>query len=296
MTKKICVIGSCNLDLTYDTPRIPDEGETILGNSFSTSFGGKGANQAIAIAKLGYPVSFVGAIGNDTFGQNIKDNFIKNNVDITHLRTVTDSTGIAVITTCQHNNRIVVIKGANNYVDINYLQSIEDYLSTFDIFVCQLEIPIESVNYLAQYAKETNKIFILNPAPATQIPLELINNSTYIVPNEIEILEISASNNEEEILKNYPNKMIMTNGSKGVKYYDGTTIRQIPCLPVKAIDTTGAGDTFNGVLTYCLATGLPLDEAIEFSNIASGLSVTKKTAQGGMPSLKEIKNYLENNN
>lgn len=165
-----------------------------------------------------------------------------------------------------------------------------------DIIVCQLEIPMETVEYISQICKKNNKVFILNPAPAEKLSQELIENSTYITPNELEILEITEEKDIERILYKNPKKIILTNGKKGVKYCMENNIVDIPAIDVEVADTTGAGDTFNGAFAYAIANEMNFEDAIKFANIAAGISVTKKGAQNGMPNLEQIQKKLINNN
>jgi len=287
--KKICVIGSINYDLVTEVDRIPLEGETIVGKSFSEYYGGKGANQAIAISKLGGIVTFFGKVGNDSFGKKLIENFKEQNVKVRNVQVEDTTSGVAIITVFEDNNRIIVIPGSNGRVDIEYIKKNQKGILTNDIIICQLEIPIETVEYVAEICKENNKIFILNPAPGKRLRADLINNCTYITPNETEITMITENTDSEQVLRNFPNKIILTNGALGIKYFNGNTMVTIESIKVKAIDTTGAGDTFNGAFAYYLLKELPLIESIEFANIAAGISVTKKGAQSGMPKLNEIR-------
>lgn len=290
--KEICVIGSCNMDLFYDTSRMPKQGETLIGNSFSEAYGGKGANQAIAIAKLGGKVSFIGKIGNDVYGQKLIDNFKDNNVNIDNLKTSNTNTGLAIIGRCNNDNRIVIIPGANNQVTIGFIKEVEYKILNSDIIVCQLEIPIKTVEYIAKLCREHSKIFILNPAPAQKLSKNLIESSTYIIPNEIEIMEIFEEKDIEKILQLYPEKVILTNGSKGVSYCIKNNIINISAVKVEVQDTTGAGDTFAGAFAYAISKGMEFTNAIEFANVAAALSVTKMGAQNGMPNLKQVEEIM----
>ena len=290
--KKICVIGSCNMDFCYDTDRIAKEGETVIGKTFSESYGGKGANQAISIAKLGGEVSFIGKIGNDTNGDKLLENFRQNKVNIENLEFCNTNTGLAIIERCNNNNRITIIPGANDKVTIDYIKKVENNILKYDIIICQLEIPLETVEYISDIAIKNNKVFILNPAPAKRLSKKLIENSTYIIPNEIEILEITEEKDVEKILHMYPEKIILTNGSKGVLYCNNdNNIINIDAIKVEVRDTTGAGDTFNGAFAYALSNNMQYEAAIKFANIAAGLSVTKKGAQEGMPTLSQVEKF-----
>lgn len=287
--KKICVIGSCNMDLVYDTDCIPSEGETVTGKEFSEFFGGKGANQVVAMARLGANVEFIGKVGNDSYGERIKENFVKNNVIIDNLKAEDTNSGIAIICIHNQNNRIVVIPGANQRVDVEFIKSLENRILEYDIIVCQLEIPVETVEYVSNICHKNGKTFILNPTPSQKLSENLINNSDFITPNETEILKITDETDADTVLKKYPNKMILTNGKNGVKYFDGSKIVVVPSINVEAVDTTGAGDTFNGAFAFAMANDIDIYNAISFANKAAGLSVTKKGAQSGMPTLEEVK-------
>ena len=286
--KKICVIGSINYDLVVNSEKFPVAGETLFGESFKEFYGGKGANQAVAAAKLGSNVTFFGKVGNDTFGSKLLSNFSDYNINIGNIESENTSSGTAVITIAENNNTIIVISGANEKVDINYIQDRKQEILSNDIIICQLEIPLRTVEYIAEICKQNNKIFILNPAPAKKLSEELINNCTYITPNEIEILQITEEVSINKVLEKYPNKMILTNGENGIKYYDGNEIVVVDAADVNVLDTTGAGDTFNGAFAYALSNEMSVKEAVEFANVAAGLSVTKIGAQIGIPSIDEI--------
>lgn len=288
---RIAVIGSINMDLVVETDIIPNKGETVLGKHFFTSPGGKGANQAVAAARLGGDVTMFGSIGNDQNGATLKANLAAEKVDTSYVNIVDHiATGVAIIEICDNDNRIIVAPGANNETNIAYLEKVAQALVAFDVIVMQLEIPFESIVFITKYLEKYNKVIILNPAPAQEIPEEVLNGITYITPNEHEFpLVLQTSGTMEDALKQYPNKLLITRGEKGVTYFDGTEIVTVPSIKVDVIDTTGAGDTFTGAFSVAISEGMSIRDAIQFANIAGGLSTTKKGAQKGMPTREDVR-------
>jgi ribokinase len=300
--RKIAVIGSINIDYFVEADKLPELGETILGNNFFLSIGGKGANQSVAASRLGAEVTLFGSIGIDDVSQIFIENMKKETVDITHLNRVEAShTGVAFIEICNIENRILVVPGANEYTNLNYITKILDELLTYDVVLFQMETPIDMMEYLIPILHKQMKTIIVNPAPAQKIRESLIEMITYLTPNEHEYeIVIDSKLPMEELLKKYPNKLIITCGTNGVIYHDGKTIIRVPVIKVDAVDTTGAGDTFSGAFAVAIAEGKNLYESIRFGNIAAGLSVTRKGAQTGMPYRDEVeliwKEELKNEN
>jgi ribokinase len=294
MKSKIVVIGSINADLVAITNKRPLRGETVLGEDFFIVPGGKGANQAVAASRLGAEVDMVGCIGNDSNGEYLYASLKNEGVNVDYIKRITDvSTGTAVITLAEGENSIIVIPGTNYKVTTQIIKDMENVFIKADIVILQLEIPIETVEYVASLCKGKNIPVILNPAPAVKLSKELIENVSYITPNEHEY-EIVFDTNEEinELLKKYPNKLLITQGDKGVVFNNGKDLVTVDSIEADVIDTTGAGDTFNGALAYALTNQYDLKNAIHFANTAAGLSVTKLGAQTGMPSLKEVLHKL----
>lgn len=294
MKSKIVVIGSINADLVAITNKRPLPGETVLGEDFFIVPGGKGANQAVAASRLGAEVDMVGCIGNDSNGEYLYASLKNEGVNGDYIKRITDvSTGTAVITLAEGENSIIVIPGTNYEVTPQIIKAMENVFIKADIVILQLEIPIETVEYVASLCKGKNIPVILNPAPAVKLSKELIENVSYITPNEHEY-EIVFDTNEEinELLKKYPNKLLITQGDKGVVFNNGKDLVTVDSIEADVIDTTGAGDTFNGALAYALTNQYDLKNAIHFANTAAGLSVTKLGAQTGMPSLKEVLHKL----
>ncbi len=287
------VIGSSSMDLVVTASKRPNKGETILGESFKTVPGGKGANQAVAAARLGAEVYMVGCVGDDGFGEKIVNNFISNGVVTTYVEPVTHSeTGTAHITLADGDNSIIVVKGANNYVTPEFVEKALDVIRKSDIVLIQQEIPEETVEYVTEICFANDVPLLLNPAPARPISKTVIDKATYITPNEWEASVLFENKDIHEALKEYPNKLLVTEGKNGVRYYDGENEVLVPAYVVEAVDTTGAGDTFNAAFAVAVAEGKSIKDSIRFANRAASLSVTKFGAQGGMPTREEVEGSL----
>ncbi|MEH7340662.1 ribokinase [Priestia megaterium] len=290
---KVTVIGSSSMDLVVTSNIRPGAGETVLGESFKTVPGGKGANQAVAAARLGADVSMIGCVGEDHYGKAILENFKSNGVSAENVKPVTDSdSGTAHIILAEGDNSIVVVKGANDYITPDYVEKAKEKIKEADIVLIQQEIPEETVEYVAQLCQELKVPLLLNPAPARPLKAEVIEQVSYITPNEHEAELLFEGKEKEEVLKQYPNKLFITEGKQGVRYFNGEKEVLVPSYQVETIDTTGAGDTFNAALAVALAEGMGFEKGIQFANRAASLSVTKFGAQGGMPTRKEVEESL----
>ncbi|MBE7098750.1 MULTISPECIES: ribokinase [Bacillus cereus group] len=288
----IAVVGSISMDLVAVSKKRPKAGETVIGEAFHTIPGGKGANQAVAAARLGANVAMIGAVGNDNYGTVVRSNLENERVFIDYVVPVTDTaTGIAHIVLAEEDNSIVVVQGANALVNESVVDRSKDLLIKADMVVLQLEIPLETVKYVLAICEEHNIPVMLNPAPAQVLSEDILEKATYITPNEHEcrIVLDDFTSPIEDLLAKYPNKLLMTEGSKGVRFHNSTEIVHVPSIAVDVVDTTGAGDTFNGALAVALSEGETLQKAIRFANIAGGLSVTKLGAQGGMPTRDRVR-------
>lgn len=288
----IAVVGSISMDLVAVSKKRPKAGETVIGEAFHTIPGGKGANQAVASARLGANVAMVGAVGKDNYGTVVKSNLENERVFIDYVVPVTDAaTGIAHIVLAEEDNSIVVVQGANALVNESVVDRSKDLLIKADMVVLQLEIPLETVKYVLAICEEHNIPVMLNPAPAQVLSEDILEKATYITPNEHEcrIVLDDFTSPIEDLLAKYPNKLLMTEGSEGVRFHNGTEIVHVPSIAVDVVDTTGAGDTFNGALAVALSEGETLQKAIRFANVAGGLSVTKLGAQGGMPTRDRVR-------
>jgi ribokinase len=292
--RKITVIGSINMDLVTSTNQIPKVGETVLGNSFHTIPGGKGANQAVAAARLGGDVTMIGAVGNDSFGKTLVDQLTNQGINTKNIMVVKDvSTGIASILLSEADNSIIVVPGANNHITPEVIENHEDKIRTSNILLVQLEIPLESVIRAVELAKKHGIQTIVNPAPIQKLPKELLEMVDYLTPNEHEqaMLFASIDGTDQELAK-LKEKCIVTKGSEGVMIYKNGEKIEIPSFQVEAVDTTGAGDSFNGALAVAICEGLEIEEACRFANVVGAISVTKLGAQTGMPTKKEVEEFL----
>lgn len=291
---KICVIGSSSMDLVVTSSRRPGAGETVLGDSFKTVPGGKGANQAVAAARLGADVSMIGRVGDDAFGTAIINNFKANGVNTQNVKPVTHmESGTAHIVLAEGDNSIVVVEAANREVTPAYVDEAAEVIQRADIVLIQQEIPEETVVRVSEICAQSGTPLLLNPAPARKVPDEVIDNSAYITPNEHEAEILFQGMTPAEALRKYPNKLFITEGSNGVRYFDGEQEIVVPTYKVEPVDTTGAGDTFNAAFAVALAEGKPLQDSIRFANRAASLSVTKFGAQGGMPTRDEVEASLK---
>lgn len=293
MMANICVIGSSSIDLVVTSSRRPGAGETVLGQSFKTVPGGKGANQAVAAARLGAEVVMIGRVGDDTFGTDILENFKANHVNTSNVKPVTHcESGTAHIILAEGDNSIVVVEAANREVTPAYVDEAAEAIRLADIVLIQQEIPEETVIHVSQLCAEYQTPLLLNPAPAREVPQEVIDNASYITPNEHEAAILFKGMKPAEALRQYPNKLFITEGSKGVRYFDGNEEVLVPTYKVEAVDTTGAGDTFNAAFAVALAEGKSIQDSVRFANRAASLSVTKFGAQGGMPTRNEVEASL----
>lgn len=304
--KKVCVIGSINMDLVTTVQNFPNPGETVSGRSFNAFPGGKGGNQAIAIGRLGGDVHMVGKVGDDIYGANYIENFKNNNVKYESIGTEKNiSTGIAVIqVNSKSENNIVVVSGANGAVNDEFIEQQWDILRESDIFLFQLEIPINTVISTMKKLKDLGKIIILDPAPAADIPDHIYKYIDFITPNETELKQLTGKSieNEEDLrgaayflLEKGVTTVIAKSGKKGAYILNSSIYKHIKGFNVNAIDTTAAGDSFNGGFAYALANGMNLEESVIFANAVGAISTTALGTQDAMPSLDEVKEFLYKN-
>lgn len=291
----ITVIGSINMDLTVGTDVFPKQGETLLGSFFEMNPGGKGANQAVAIARLGEDISFVGRVGNDPFGEILYKQLETENVNVQCLKQGASATGIANIILHEKDNRILVVPGANSEVTPEVIDEHWEHINKSSIVVMQLEIPVETVEYALKKCKENRIQVLVNPAPASRFNHAWIDLVDYLTPNEHEF-EAIFGEKLERVIGKYPNKMIVTLGDRGVCYHDGEKLIHVAGYKSNVIDTTGAGDTFNGAFTYAIANKFQMEDALRFANIAASISIEKIGAQGGMPTLAQVEERLAKRN
>lgn len=287
---KIMVIGSISTDFVVLTDRRPQVGETVTGNDFQTTFGGKGANQAVASARLGGDVSMVGTVGTDVFGSQLIQNLADNGIVTDNVERVTEKpSGSAHITIADGDNSIVYIPGANNEMTVARIEQLKETLLTAAIVIVQNELPQAVIDEIIIFCFENGIKTIYNPAPARVVAAEILEKATYFTPNESEFHQLFPDLTITEGLEKYPNQLILTMGSKGVYFNDGEKEVQIPSYKVVPVDTTGAGDTFNGAFAVALSKGMSVQSSIQFGNLAASLSIQKMGAQGGMPTLEAMK-------
>lgn len=297
--KKILVVGSSNTDMVIRADHLPLAGETVLGGTFFMNPGGKGANQAVAIARLGGQVAFICKTGSDVFGYQSHQLFEKEGIDVSYVLSDTGSPSGAALIMVDKNgeNSIAVASGANAHLTSGDIAAAEEAIDQADFVLMQLEIPIKTVAFVAKKAAEKNRKVILNPAPACTLPGELLQNLYMITPNETEaellsgikiIDEASARKAAEQISELGINCVIITLGSKGAFVYGEGICEMVPAIKVKALDTTAAGDIFNGALTVALAEGRSILDAVRFACKASAISVTRIGAQSSAPYRNEV--------
>lgn len=297
--EKICVVGSINMDLVVTADRFPHPGETLVGNEFNTFPGGKGANQAVAAGRLEADVRMVGKIGDDMYGKQLVHNLQKNGVKTSEVLVDSHSaTGVAAIEVDgTGENHIIIVPGANGRVDIPLIDKELDSMLEADIFLFQLEIPLETVMYAMSKLKEHGKTIILDPAPACPLPEEIYRYIDYLTPNKTEIALLTGKKIKKMtdikeaaavLYQKGVGAVIVKAGSQGAYYFSQADFFYCPAFPVKAIDTTGAGDSFNAGLAVSLASGNGVQESMKFANAVGALSTTAKGAQNAMPSLSQV--------
>ena len=302
MKPKIIVIGSSNTDMVVKVPHIPAPGETILGTDFMTIAGGKGANQAVAAARAGADVTFIACVSDDSFGKQAVKNYRNDGIDTSCIKIQPGThSGIALINVAEDGeNSISVAPGANSYLFPEDIYGFENAFDGAKMVLAQLEIPMETVKAAAEVAHKKGIPFILNPAPGAAISESLLGKITIITPNETEAAIITGRNNfsekdiqkiASEIFDEGGITVLITLGSKGVYLKTFDFERLIPGYKVKAVDTTAAGDVFNGALSAALAGGMDLKEAVDFAQRAAAISVTRMGAQPSAPHLDEIQQY-----
>ncbi len=299
MPAKIAVVGSLNMDLVARAPHMPQAGETILGGDLHTLPGGKGANQAVAAARLGCQVSMIGRVGKDAFAQPLLDNLAQAGVDHTFVtQDATAATGVAlIIVDDAGQNMIVVTSGANMRLSPADVEDAEQVIADANLLLLQLESPLESVIRAAELARQHHVTVILNPAPAQALPASLLSLVDILVPNESETSLLSGLPVENEtqaqraaqaLRQMGVQTVILTLGERGALLVNEQITERVPAYPVTPIDTTAAGDAFIGGIATALAQGHPMQNAIRWGNAAGGLATTKLGAQPSLPTREEV--------
>lgn len=302
MPANVVVIGSLNMDLVTRAPRLPRGGETLIGHSFATVSGGKGANQAVASARLGAQVAMVGCVGNDDYGVHLRDALLAEQIDCQAVSTVEDSSGVALIVVDDNSqNAIVIVAGANGAMTPAVIDRFDAVLQAADVVICQLEIPDATVGHALKRARALGKTVILNPAPASRpLPADWYAAIDYLIPNESEAAALSGlpvdSLQTAEVAASHligmgAGKVIITLGAEGSLFASGKGFEHFPAPKVKAVDTTAAGDTFVGGFAAALASGKSEAEAIRYGQIAAALSVTRAGAQPSIPTMSDVQAF-----
>ena len=297
--KRIVVVGSTNTDMVVKAARIPAPGETILGGRFLMNPGGKGANQAVAAARLGAEVVFIAKVGDDLFGREAKALFAKENICTDYVLTdPSEPSGVALIMVdAKGENCIAVASGANGTLMPEDIEGLEGVIAQSDLLLMQLETPLETVRYAADVAVNLGVPVILNPAPACELPSDLYDCLEVITPNESEAelltnIKVTDEASAEAAARVLCDKgvlnVVITMGAKGAYVFDGEDGVMVPAFKVEAVDTTTAGDVFNGALAVALTEELELEEAVRFASKAASISVTRMGAQASAPRREEL--------
>ena len=293
----VLIVGSTNMDISATMDRFPAKGETLLGNDISYQYGGKGANQACALGKLGADATFLTCVGDDGYGHEMVDYLKRTGVNMDRVKySSTHRTGTAIINVDgRGDNTIVVIQGANLDCDVEYIRANEDCFRRCDYVLLQMEIPFDAIEEAILMAAKYGKKVILNPAPASdRLPRELYRYITYMTPNEVEVGIMAGSagdpeRNAEKLLELGVQNVLVTLGSKGAKLYSGEKESiYVPACKVDAVDTVAAGDCFNGAFAAALDRGDSEEEAMKFANRASAIAVTRRGAQESIPTKEEM--------
>lgn len=292
------------MDMVVRTKRAPEAGETLFGQDFALSPGGKGANQAVAAARLGAKVAMIGSVGQDAFGNELLDILRKEHIDIEHLaQSAAYATGVAsIVVDGEGENRIIVVPGANLELGAEDIQALESVIAGAEMLVMQLETDLAMCEEAASIAGRHHIPVILNPAPARELSREMLHYVTYLTPNETEAgilsgIEVSDMDSAEQaariLLRKGVQNVIITLGSKGALIVNESGSEHVPGFPVKVVDTVAAGDSFNGALAYQLTCGKPLAEAVRFANSVGALAVGRQGAIPSLPKLAEVEQFLK---
>jgi ribokinase len=311
MPKPVLVVGSINLDLVASASKIPVPGETLTGTSFQTFFGGKGANQAVAVARLGHPVSMIAKVGDDDIGKQLLGGLKTAGVRTRAIGVAKKtSSGVALIATdSAGQNSIIVIPGANGKLTASDLRKHASLISSAGMILVQLETPLDTVAALFQMARRHDVPVMLDPAPARELPPDLLRNVTWLTPNETEaaflcgesasteLSEHGARDFAEKLLALGPKNVLVKMGARGAFLASGDTTRELlPAFKVQAVDSTAAGDAFNGGFAVRLMQGKAIGDALRFASAVAAISVTRKGAQPSMPTAKEVAGFLRRAN
>lgn len=296
---KVLVVGSINMDLVVRVPHSPKPGETVLGGDFETFPGGKGANQAVAAARMGGEVTMVGRVGSDNFGDSLIQGLVEDNIRTTYVIKDTDTpTGIAMIAVAANGeNMIVVASGANYKVSEEDVTNARDIMRDTDLLLLQLECPMEVVTAAINLAKAYDIPVVLNPAPAQPLSQALLANVDILTPNETELMMLAGEDTVDKavakVLSWGTKNLVVTLGANGARVVTDGLDRHIPAHEITAVDTTAAGDAFNGALAVAFAEGKPLLEAVNYGMAAGALAATRRGAQPSLPTRDAVENLIK---
>ncbi|MBB3226639.1 ribokinase [Luteibacter sp. Sphag1AF] len=292
---RIVVVGSINMDLVTLAPRFAGPGETLIGTRFLTIPGGKGANQAVAAARLGAHVAMVGAVGDDAFGSQLHQGLVSEGIDVTHVARIRDEgSGTASITVAGGENQIVVVPAANSRVTPAQVDAAAALFAEADVVLVQLETPLDAVEATLRLGKRAGVPVILNPAPAQRLPPEWLSMVRYLTPNQHELATVLNADPDadfRELMRRAPCPVVLTRGEEGAWFTENGEAVHQPGFKVQAVDSTGAGDTFNAALAVHLSEGLPT--AVRKACATAAIAVSRLGAQGGMPRADEVTRFLE---
>jgi len=296
-------VGSINVDIVALTERLPTPGETVTGGTLLINHGGKGANQAVAARRLGADVRFIGCVGDDTFGPELRQSMVAEGIGVQGLATMAGMhSGTAVIVVdAVGRNQIAVASGANLHLTVDWVGRFLEDFAWAQVVICQLEVPLDTVLWTLRTARQYGATTVLNPAPAQPMPPEIWALVDYVTPNEVEAAQVSglplaalsdADNVVRALLARGPRVVLLTLGAQGA--FAGTLDQMVhvPAFPVTVVDTTAAGDAFNGALAVALAEGRPLAGAVRFANAAAGLACTQRGAQNSLPVRTQVEALL----
>ncbi|NWF69751.1 MAG: ribokinase [Chloroflexi bacterium] len=298
MSAKIVVVGSFNADLVTYLPRLPKPGETLSGKRFVTGPGGKGSNQAVAAARLGAQVTFIGRVGKDTLSEMAYSLWRQENIQTQHVRQdEVHSTGVAIILVEESGENVIVVTlGANLAISRSDIDLAAETIAHANVLMTQLEIDHEIAAYALQTARAKGVRTILNPAPAVKLPPQVTALADFITPNETELLIVAGEKDAGQaaaaLLQSEQQTVVMTLGERGARWVNRTGSSIVPAYRVEAVDTVGAGDAFNAGLAVALAEGKTLPEAILFANAAAALCVTRHGAAASMPYRHEVETFI----
>lgn len=291
---RIVVVGSINMDLVAVAPHFPAPGETLFGERFVSMHGGKGANQAVAAARLGAEVHMIGAVGDDAIGPSLYEGLKQEGVDVTHVaRIENSSSGTASIIVAGGENAIVAVLGANAHLQPAHVADAQPLIASADVVLMQLEIPIQTVQATLRIAHTLGVPVILNPAPAQHLPTPWLGLARYITPNQHELAIVLGADPHEnflDLMRRAPCPVVLTRGAEGAWFREEGEPQHQPAFAVEAVDSTGAGDTFNAAFAVHLHEGLPT--AVRKACAAAALSVTRLGARGGMPDPAQVEAWL----